>query len=161
MDRIEGTGSPSCSQPPSGCDGSIHRQLLVAFSHSNRAMRARTRREGLKPGQPKVLEHLRSEDGCNQRAIGRACVMDASTVTSVLARMEADGLVERRAVPGDRRGVSVALTPSGREAAERVSGHGDEVDAICLAGFTLEERTQLARLLARVIANLERAEEAE
>lgn len=136
----------------------IHQQLLVAFSYSNRAMQARTRAEGLMPGQPKVLEHLHFHDGCSQRDIAEACVMDRSTVTSVLARMEEAGLVERRADPTDRRAVTVSLTERGHAAAQRVCAHGDEVDAIALAGLTDAERDELGHNLARVIANFRAAE---
>lgn len=137
----------------------IHHQLLVAFSHSNRAMLLRTRRTGLKPGQPKVLEHLILHEGCTQRDIARACVMDKSTVTSVVARMEEEGLIERRPRPGDRRVACVHLTQAGREAAARVLDCRAEVDQIAWSGFTDDERAQLSSLLDRIIANLESQEE--
>lgn len=132
----------------------IHHQLLVAFSHSNRAMLARTRATGLKPGQPKVLEHVVFHEGCTQRDIARACVMDKSTVTSVVARMEEEGLVERRAKPGDRRVQAVYLTERGRAAATDVLAYRAEVDDIAWRGFTDEERAQLTSLLERVVENL-------
>ena len=136
----------------------IHHQLLVAFSHSNRAMQARTRAGGLKPGQPKVLEHLAFHEGCTQRDIGRACVMDKSTAASVLSRMEEGGLIERAPTPGDRRGTRVEMTALGREAALCVQAFGDQVDEICLQGMSNEEARQLTALLGRVIDNLKDAE---
>lgn len=132
----------------------IHYQLLVAFSHSNRAMLARTRKTGLKPGQPKVLEHLAAHDGCSMSAIAHACVMDRSTVTSVVTRMEEEGLVERRPKPGDRRMQDVHLTELGRKAAEKVLVSRSEVDGIAWRGFSPEERRELFELLQRVIGNL-------
>ncbi len=153
---MDSSGGEPCGR--NAADAPIHHQLLVAFSHSNRAMQARTRTVGLKPGQPKVLEQLLRRDGCNQRAIAEGCVMDKSTVTSVLARMEEAGLIEREVDPGDRRGMTVALTARGRDAAERVCSFGAEVDRICLDGFTDEEAAQLSRLLGRVIDNLSHAE---
>ena len=99
----------------------IHHLLLMAFNHSNRAMTSRTRAFGLMPGQPKVLEHLAEHEGCLQRDIARACVMDRATVTGVLARMEESGLVERRPKQGDRRALEVRLSDGGWEAAERVA----------------------------------------
>lgn len=137
----------------------IHHQLLVAFSHSNRAMLARTRRTGLKPGQPKVLEHVVAHEGCSQRDIARACVMDQSTVTSVVTRMETEGLIMRRSRPGDRRGLEVHLTEAGRAAAAQVLACRDEVDAIAWRGFSDAERAELSELLGRVVRNLEDAEE--
>lgn len=138
---------------------SIHHLLLMAFSHSNRAMLARTRAVGLMPGQPKVLEHLMGHDGCSQRDIAQACVMDKSTVASVLARMEGAGLIERAPDDGDRRRVHVRLTQLGREAGRCVQVYGDQVDDICLAGFSESEADLLADMLGRVIGNLARSEE--
>lgn len=134
---------------------SIHRQLMVAFSHSNRAMLARTHALGLKPGQPKVLEHLVAHEGCAQRDIARACAMDKSTVTSILSRMEEDGLIERRSAPWDHRTAIVSLTEAGRRAADEVLRFGDEVDALAWRGLSDEERDELAALLGRVIGNLD------
>ncbi len=117
-------------------------------------MLSRTRGIGLKPGQPKVLEYVVSHEGCAQRDIARACVMDASTVTSVVTRMEEEGFLERRAKPGDRRGVAIHLTARGRAAAAQVLGCCSEVDGIAWEGFAPAERAELSRLLARVIRNL-------
>ncbi|WP_158095653.1 MarR family transcriptional regulator [Collinsella sp. An271] len=137
----------------------IHHELLRAFSHSNRAMLSRTRALGLKPGQPKVLEYVVDHEGCTQRAIADACVMDRSTTTSILARMEAEGLIARRSDEVDRRSSSVYLTDSGREAARRVLAICNEVDSLAWNGFTDEERSSLSDLLARVIDNLSHDEE--
>lgn len=139
----------------------IHHQLLVAFSHSNRAMQMRTRACGLKPGQPKVLEHLAFHEGCTQQDIARACVMDKSTVTSVLGRMEEAGLIERRAKAEDRRVAAVFLSEAGRSAASKVLDCRTEVDTIAWAGLDEQERAQLCNLLDRVIANLEQSEREE
>lgn len=138
--------------------GPIHHQLLVAFSHSNRAMLSRSRAYGLKPGQPKVLEYVVLHEGCSQRDIALACVMDKSTVTSVVTRMEEEGLLERSSRPGDRRGVEIHLTERGRDAAARVLEFRGEVDDIAWKGFTREERAALSGLLDRVIANFMDAE---
>ncbi|WP_239462570.1 MarR family winged helix-turn-helix transcriptional regulator [Collinsella tanakaei] len=138
---------------------SIHHLLLMAFSHSNRAMLGRTRAVGLMPGQPKVLEHLMVNDGCSQRDIAQACVMDKSTVASVLARMEEGGLIERVPDEADRRRVHVQLTRLGREAGRCVQVFGDQVDDTCLTGFSASEAEQLKGLLGRVISNLAASEE--
>lgn len=136
----------------------LHHLLLSAFSHSNHAMMARTRSFGLMPGQPKILEYVADNEGCLQRDIARACVMDRATVTGVLGRMEEAGLIERRPKKGDRRALEVRLTDEGWAAAERVAVCGAEVDEMACAGMTAEERDELSRLLARVRDNFKRAE---
>lgn len=139
----------------------LNRQLLVAFSLSNRAMQARTREAGLLPGQPKVLEHLVGHEGCPQGDIARACVMDKSTVTSVLTRMERTGLVERRADPGDRRTILVRLTDEGRAAARTVLAYRAQVNERAWGGMPAGDRARLSELLGVVIRNLSEPEACE
>ncbi|MBM6774583.1 MarR family transcriptional regulator [Olsenella profusa] len=136
----------------------IHHLLLVTFGRSNHAMTSRTRRYGLMPGQPKVLEFVADNEGCLQRDIANACAMDRATVTGVLGRMEEAGLIERRPKEGDRRALEVRLTDAGWEAAEHVAICGAEVDEIACADMTADERDELARLLARVNENFEQEE---
>ena len=85
--------------------------------------------------------------------------MDKSSVTSVVARMEDEGLVERRAKPADKRVVAVYLTQKEREAAARVLDFRAEVDAIAWQGLDAREREELSSLLDRVIENLQASEE--
>ena len=136
----------------------LHHQLLLAFNHSNHAMVARTRAFGLLPGQPKVLEFVATHEGCLQRDIARACAMDRATVTGVLGRMEAAGLITRTPRKGDRRALEVRLTADGRAAAEQVVLSGAEVDNLACTGLSAAERQELSHLLARVIENFEREE---
>lgn len=136
----------------------IHHLLLVTFGRSNHAMTSRTRRYGLMPGQPKVLEFVADNEGCLQRDIATACAMDRATVTGVLGRMEEAGLIERRPKEGDRRALEVRLTDQGWKAAEHVAICGAEVDEIACAGMTAAEREELSRLLVRVNENFEREE---
>lgn len=133
----------------------IHHLLLVAFNRSNRAMTSRTRTLGLKPGQPKVLEYVAQNEGCAQSDIARAYAMDRATVTGVLERMEAAGLITRTPRRDDRRALEVRLTDKGWDAAEHVALWGSEVDEMACAGMTAEEREELSRLLVRMIENLE------
>lgn len=139
----------------------LHKLLLAAFAHSNRAMLARTRTLGLMPGQPKVLEHLATNDGCTQQDVARACVMDKSTVTSIVGRMVDAGLIERRAQPHDRRATALFLTQEGRSAADAVLTFGAQVDEVASQAMSPTELEQLTRLLERVIDNFAQNEREE
>ena len=81
----------------------LHYLLLMGFSHSNRTIVRRTGALGLLPGQPKILEALTAYDGCTQKELAQVCALDKSTVTSVLSRMVAQGLVRKEACADDRR----------------------------------------------------------
>lgn len=138
-------------------DETIHHLLLTAFSYSNHAMTSRTRAYGLLPGQPKVLEFVAEHEGCLQRDIADACVMDRATVTGVLSRMETAGLVLRTPKANDRRALEVRLTDEGWAAAERVALFGSEVDEMACSDMTPEEREEFARLLSRAVASFRNA----
>ena len=110
--------------------------------------------EGLSSGQPKVLDFLLEHDGCMQKEIARACSVEAASVTSLLNKMEKDGLVERK-IPRENRRVSLVwLTDLGREKARSVRGAFDELEEALFKGFTQEERTALLEMLVRIHDNL-------
>jgi len=67
----------------------------------------------LTPGDSKVLMHLDSDTGQSMGSLAMAWSCDASNATWMVDRLEKRGLVERRAVPGDRRMKIVALTSAG------------------------------------------------
>ena len=128
----------------------VNWRLMIAFNQSNRAINRRTRAAGLTPGQPKILQYLTGDDGCTQKAI------DKSTVTGLLARMEADGLIRREPCAGSRRELRVFLTDAGREGARRVLANSDDVDEVALADLSAAERAELADMLDRLAQNLAR-----
>jgi DNA-binding MarR family transcriptional regulator len=83
--------------------------------------------------------------------IGRAAI------GSVVDRLEARDLVERRPDPDDRRVWQVAITPNGRRLVDRIA----EVDAVLRAelryGIGREERQALAWVMTRLQQNLHSA----
>ena len=98
----------------------LHILLLLGFHRSNREIGRRIKREGLMPGQPKILEYLWFHDGASQKDISRECIIDKSTVTSLLKRMEKLDLIRKETRPEDQRGVAIFLTETGWEKAKRI-----------------------------------------
>lgn len=78
--------------------------------------------------------------------------MDRSRTSKALMPLVAKGLVERRSVPGDGRRATVALTAQGRRLYQRLFARACAVHGQLLDGFQPSERTDLARLLARLRA---------
>lgn len=133
----------------------LHYLLMLAFHCSNREVVARVRKNGLLPGQPKLLEYLHGHDGCTQKQLGEGCALDKSTVTSLLARMEQQGLVCRRTAADDRRVSLVCLTDTGRAQAARVRQGCAEVDALAWDGIPPEERAAFLRTMRDILSNLQ------
>lgn len=71
------------------------------------------RRYGLAPTQVKVLLALSDEEAVTMRALADRLRYDASNLTTLVDRLERDGLVERRPHPTDRRVTEVAITAEG------------------------------------------------
>jgi DNA-binding MarR family transcriptional regulator len=84
--------------------------------------------------------------------------LEPITVVRLLDRLQAAGLVERRADPTDRRARTLYLTAAARPLLERIRILGDEVEAEALDGICQTERDIVIRVLISMKSNiLERA----
>ncbi|WP_165776769.1 MarR family winged helix-turn-helix transcriptional regulator [Bifidobacterium simiarum] len=136
-------------------DDELHFLLLRAFNHSNRRIDAAIRAIGLLPGQPKIIECLSERDGRTAKEICAECILDKSTMTGLLRRMEQRGLVRRRVSETDRRSYRVFLTESGRDYAARIAAIMHDADETAMRGMDEKTRRRLREGLRHVIANLE------
>ncbi|BDW95271.1 MarR family transcriptional regulator [Thalassospira tepidiphila] len=78
---------------------------------------------GLTYPQYLVMVTLWQEDNQSVRSIGSKLYLESSTLTPLLKRLEANGLVSRKRDPEDERSVRVSLTEAGkalRDKAEEV-----------------------------------------
>lgn len=85
----------------------IHFLLLKCFHYSNKMIVQKTSELGLYPGQPKILECLLEKDGQTPKEIGKTCVLDKSTMTILLQKMEKQGLIYRKSHHHDRRSIQI------------------------------------------------------
>ena len=131
----------------------LHILLLLGFHRSNREIVRRIRQEGLMPGQPKILEYLWFHDGAGQKDIGRECIIDKSTVTSLLKRMEKLDLIRKETRPEDQRGVALFLTDKGWEKARRIREVIYSIDDEMWQGIEPEERRQFVQTFHRIMNN--------
>ena len=74
----------------------------------------------LAPAQVMALERLEPGRPCAMSELAGALRCDNSNVTGIADRLEARGLVERRAAEHDRRVKMLHLTPEGAELRERL-----------------------------------------
>jgi MarR family transcriptional regulator, 2-MHQ and catechol-resistance regulon repressor len=75
---------------------------------------------GLTPPQFDVLATLGNTPGMTCKELGEKTLITKGTLTGVLDRMEARGLLRRTSSDADRRQVFVVLTPQGARTFERV-----------------------------------------
>ncbi|PVE10550.1 MarR family winged helix-turn-helix transcriptional regulator [Streptomyces scopuliridis] len=112
------------------------------------------RRTGLYPGQEFLMMHLWDADAVRQSELIKSMDLDPSTVTKMLQRLDHAGYVRRSADPRDRRAVLVTATGDSCTLRSEVEGAWTELEEHTLAGLDDTERAELARLLAKVEANL-------
>ena len=128
---------------------SLHYLLMKSYSVLNRKIQSGVGALGLTPGQPKVLDYLSRFGERDQKTIAAYCEIEPATVGSILARMEAAGMIVRRRRPGDRRALLVSLTERGRAAAAEVDGVFARAEAEAARGMTADEVEGLKVALER------------
>lgn len=89
--------------------------------------------------------------GRRMTELARAVVLSKSGLTALVDRMEADGLLERRPDPEDRRATRVVLTGEGESRFREASAHHRQVvHRIFIDRVTEEEAVVLSGTLERV-----------
>jgi DNA-binding MarR family transcriptional regulator len=117
---------------------------------AQRAFAERMAQIGLTPrawGALNVLEH---EGAVTQQSLGRCVGMDPSSMVSIIDELEAEGLVERRRKPQDRRAHALHLTAKGRRTLKKGRTIAGRLQDDFLAPLSGEERAQLHDLLLRL-----------
>ena len=104
--------------------------------------------------QCRALLHLENNEGVSQKRLSELTELDPMTLVRILDRMEADGWVQRRFDPADRRAHTLWLTPKARPVLDHIGQLIAETRAETLHGLSNEERGKLIELLERVHANL-------
>lgn len=139
--------------------GLFHQQLMKAYAMMHKRVMNEAQKLGLTAGQPKILEYLLTQEGAEQYRIAKHCEIEPATVGSILNRMEASGLVERRRLGTNRRSLYVYLTEKGRKAALEVEGIFAKAESEALEGIGAEEREKMSGILTEVYKNLSKTEE--
>jgi DNA-binding MarR family transcriptional regulator len=120
------------------------------------AMRERLYGELLDPSQVDALDVVVAEGACRMRRLAEVLRIDASTATRTVDRLERAGLVARGAADGDGRAVLVRPTAAGRALHARLNARRRAMLLEVLSGFDAAEREQLAGLLERLVAGVDR-----
>lgn len=90
--------------------------LAQSFLELDEGERQLTKHFGLTLTQYWALVHLKSEDGRSLSELADLLICDKSNITSLVDKLEARGLAERKpGKNGDRRYIRVVLTPQGQQ----------------------------------------------
>jgi len=77
--------------------------------------------------------------------------LDKSSVSGLVDRAEARGLVTRTVSSLDRRSVQVAITAAGQELADQATANFEAEIAVLVADLSQAQRTQLSAIASRIV----------
>jgi MarR family transcriptional regulator, transcriptional regulator for hemolysin len=112
---------------------------------------------GITRAQWVVLARLDRFEGLKQSELAEMLDLQPITVTRLLDRLCENGLIERRADPGDRRAKRLFLTPAARPLLERLGELGEELMTNALVGVDRATVEHMVGQLATVKENLRQA----
>lgn len=124
--------------------------LAKGFS---RSLSMKAQALGFLPGQFPVLLELWNEDGLTQRELLDRMDIEQATLANTLARMERDGLIERRAHPKDRRAQTIHLTGHARSIEIEAKDAAREADQALFKGFRRFERELMLEYIRWAVDN--------
>src|SRR6266496_3480382 len=97
----------------------------------------RARQFGMTRAQWAVLARLEHHEGLKQSELAEMLDLQPITLTRLVDRLCASGLIERRADPNDRRAKRLYLTAQARPLMDRLAQLGADMMATVLDGFSL------------------------
>ncbi|WP_313540264.1 MarR family winged helix-turn-helix transcriptional regulator [Sphingomonas sp.] len=116
---------------------------------------ARLRPLGFATAQLPVLAALKDGEAMSQTELARWAKVEQPSMAQMLARMEREGMIERRADPRDRRASLVSLTAQARDRLPAGRAVLRQGNADMTRGLSSDEIATLVSLLQRVLVNVE------
>ena len=105
----------------------------------------------LTPAQFDIVATLGDTEGMICSDLSEATLLTKGTLTGVLDRLEAKGLIERAGVPGDRRQTLIRLTKKGDDVFRKVfPAHMSHIKPFFEHALTPQDATELKELLLRL-----------
>ncbi len=118
----------------------LHQRMLMQ-------MTARIRALGLSIPQFDLLSTLTEQEGISQSELAERLYVTKGNVSGLVDRLVQAGLVERRAIAGDRRSYAMHLTPEGRRLAEAGIAAQRDFVANTLGKLETDDLAELDRLV--------------
>jgi len=114
----------------------------------------RARRHGMTRAQWAVLARLEYNEGLKQSELAEMLDLQPITLTRLVDRLCANGMVERRPDPNDRRAKRLHLTPLARPLMDRLAELGHDMMGTVLDGLDAQSIERMIRELSHTKENL-------
>ena len=138
----------------------ISTELYDALQKMNRYMhrskhRSMKRKEGVHPGQMKLLSIISKNDGIIQRDLAEILDMRPSSLTEMVSNLEKNSLISRKQDENDRRIMHVYLTEEGKKIIESFKQAKDDLHDSVFNCLTLDEKEKMLEIVRKVNSSLE------
>ncbi len=138
-----------------------HHSFGMQLAQLSRAWRAELDRRlsglGLSQARWLVLLHLALlKSAPTQRELAQTVGVEGPTLARLLDGLEAQGLVQRVAVPEDRRAKKVVLSEPAKPLIEKIESIAQQLRQELFSGISEEEQRLCQDVHARILANLEK-----
>jgi DNA-binding MarR family transcriptional regulator len=97
--------------------------------------------------QGMIINFLFAGDLTTSSELGKRTMLDSATLTGILDRLEASGIVERKQHPDDRRAILVGLTDKGKKIASELRTTVEKANKEFLASLNTKQQTMLRDVL--------------
>ena len=131
-------------------------RLLTCTQLVEQQVRAglRTRFDTTLPRFDLLAQLERSPDGLKMNELSRRMMVTRGNITGIVTQLEAEGLVARVDVEGDKRACRIKLTPRGRKQFNTMAREHEGWIMQAFAGLQASEVAALHQLLGKVKAGI-------
>lgn len=139
-------------KPPSDLQDHLGYWLRKLSNHVSENFAARLGRYEVSVPQWVVLRVLFNHDSLPLKDIVTQIGVDQGSLSRMVERLNARGLVQRREAAGDRRAVAISLTPAGREIVPHLAREADENDLALFGQLPSAQREQLLATIRTLLS---------
>lgn len=110
-------------------------------------------RRGGKHGQAKILRILAAQGSLSQRRLQDTLCIKSGSISEIVGKMEADGLIRREKDETDKRNQLLYLTEKGRAQAQENAETLQKQNELLFLELSEEEQEQLYLLLTKLLGS--------
>ena len=128
--------------------------LRGAWFGMNRALRIRLKHSGITTAQYTVLRCLNENKGLNQVKLARLISTNANNSSSLIKRLNKQGLIRKKTILNDRRNSIIEMTPTGESLFRNAEKLATSLQTDILNLLPPNSEEQLFYLLSKCSENL-------
>lgn len=129
-------------------------RLQSAARLSRTALAARLLDHGFYAGQDQIMLALSQADGQTPGQLASKLGVRPPTITKTINRLQAQGVLDKRASEEDARQAHIFLTERGRDAIRAIEKSVRKTEKQAFKGFDKKEQKALSKFLSRIEVNL-------